>query len=163
VDYLDTMTEKVSTPLSKNQLQQRERNARKARSRTLTKDQLKQKESNAREVREAHEARTGSCPFSEILYKKEQRTALKELSLQHASTMAQSMNGKLPLGFDNSLLIMWFPLGPEVNDVDANDWVKTWYLKCLSAPDNQFRLVAAQDYPEQFSETVYQEAMSQHI
>jgi hypothetical protein len=82
VNYLDTMTEKVSIPLSKNQLQQRERNARKARSRTLTKDQLKQKESNAREAREA---RTGSCPFSEIQYKKEQRTALKELSLQHGS------------------------------------------------------------------------------
>lgn len=75
-----------------------------------------------------------------------------------------------PLPFDGVCLSKVRGFRPFMNNNQIMDWLKSvfkphiqnWYHECLSAPENQPHLEAAQANPYFFSRTVFEEAIDQH-
>ena len=89
---------------------------------------------------------------------------------ESATRETRSMKGMLPLPFDNVYLREVGDRGSFMTSDQIMDWIKSvfnphtknWYHECLSAPENQPCVEAAQDAPYAFAEAVLQEAMDQH-
>lgn len=89
---------------------------------------------------------------------------------ESATRETRSMKGMLPLPFDNVYLRVVGDRGSFMTNDQIMDWIKSvfnphiknWYHECLSAPENQPCVEAAQDAPYAFAEAVLQEAMDQH-
>jgi len=105
--------------------------------------------------------------------KQRKRLRMRQSGSQNGESIARetrSMSGMLPLPFDNLYLREMGDRGSFMTNDQIMDWIKSvfnphiknWYHECLSAPENQPRVEAAQDAPYAFAKAVLQEAMDQH-
>lgn len=102
-----------------------------------------------------------------------QKTEYKGKKVQDttpSTRKTRSMNGMLPLPFDNSHLEKLGKPSSFMTNDQIRTWIMSvytphltsWYHDCLSAWSNQNRLKAAQDDPHIFTKAVLREAMDQH-
>ena len=89
---------------------------------------------------------------------------------QSTAREARSRSGMLPLPFDGVYLRKVRGLPTSMTNDQIRDWLKSvfkphikdWYHECLSLPENQAHIEAAQAAPYLFSKAVVKEAMDQH-
>lgn len=90
--------------------------------------------------------------------------------IPYESRKTRSMTGKLPLGFDNMYLSNMGTPDAFMNNNQIRSWVesvydphlKEWYQKCLSAPEKQPDLEAAQKHPLALAKAILKEVTDQH-
>jgi hypothetical protein len=89
---------------------------------------------------------------------------------QSTSRKTHSTMGMLPLGFDSSYLIEPGNVSRFMTNDQIRTWImsvytphlKSWYQECLSAPANQYHLIAAQKDPHTFTKAILLETATQH-
>jgi hypothetical protein len=123
-----------------------------------TKSQLKKMRRAAREAEQAQKL-SSLAPVK-----------AKNDEAQPTSRKTRSMNGMLPLGFDSSYLLEPGKVSGFMTNDKIRTWImsvytphlKNWYHECLSAPANQYHLIAAQNDPHAFTKAILAEAATQH-
>jgi hypothetical protein len=164
---------KLEKKLAKQQRTEMRREARKEKqahaSTSVTPSKLEQKlakqqrKEARREARKAKQARK----LAFVTHNKPKKMSGKA---QSTSRKTHSTTGMLPLGFDSSYLVEPGNVSRFLTNDQIRTWImsvytphlKQWYQECLSAPANQYHLIAAQNDPHAFTKAILLEAATQH-